>query len=109
MWSFGYCILKGHFIDKKELKEICNQLLFDIKKSENYLTEILTILYKENINMNWQLTDEPHECTPTLKQLDQIKMELLGKKNRTPEDQKKLEAVTKQIERYNMFYSQFEE
>jgi len=59
--------------------------------------------------MNWQLTDEPHECTPRLEQLDQIKMELLGEKNRTPEDQKKLEAVTKQIERYNMFYSFFEE
>lgn len=49
----------------------------------------------------------PHECTPSPKVLEDIKQDLLGR-NRTAEEQKKLEAVTMQLERLQQYYAKTE-
>jgi len=51
----------------------------------------------------------PHECAPTIEELNNIKSALLTNKNRTPEEQKCFEAVSLQLENYNMYYKKLAE
>lgn len=45
----------------------------------------------------------PHENSASIEELNNIKSVLLSNKNRNVLEQKKLEAVTHQIENYNMY------